>query len=115
MKLTENPTTYKSIREGWTTESQHDLQQSSEDGAMHLRLLTMKRSSGQLATTAQVVFVKPDGTFSFMVFQDYRRTVVSGVMKRVNAEACIQQHNMALEQLAELRGEIAKHYEKLAA
>lgn len=78
-----------------------------------LKITTMKRSSGNLATTATVG--KSSGnSFSFVVFQDFTKTLVNEKV-RVTEKAVKNQHDKVLENLDALKAEIAEYYSKETA
>ena len=78
-----------------------------------LKITTMKRSSGNLATTATVG--KSSGnSFSFVVFQDFNKTLANEKI-RVTEKAVKNQHDKVLENLDDLKAEIAEYYSKETA
>ena len=77
---------YKSHFCGWKAETQVDL----EDNKL-LTIVTMKRASGQLATTASVG--TKNGMFvSHVMFQDYNKTIDSSSPKRFTQKLIEAQH-----------------------
>ena len=75
-----------------------------------LKITTMKRASGNLATTASVGKSNGD-SFSFVVFQDFNKTLASEKV-RVTEKAVKTQHDKVLENLDALKAEIAEFYSK---
>ena len=78
-----------------------------------LKITTMKRSSGNLVTTATVG--KSSGnSFSFVMFEDFNKTLLHEKV-RVTEKAVKNQHDKALENLDALKAEIAEYYSKETA
>jgi len=75
-----------------------------------LKITTMKRASGNLATTACVGKSSGD-SFSFVVFQDFNKTLANEKV-RVTEKAVKTQHDKVLENLDALKAEIAEFYSK---
>ena len=94
---------YKSVY-GWKAETYIDLGNNRE-----LHFTTMKRSSGVMVTTANVVRVS-DGICSFVVFQDYSEAVVSEKLGRATEKAVREQHQKALLRLEEVMAKMRAHY-----
>lgn len=71
---------------GWTAESAHVI-----EGKQIVSLLTMKRSNGQLVTTATGMLC--DGIArSTVIFQDYHKDVAVSKPGRVTEKAVTAQH-----------------------
>lgn len=101
--------TAKDIRDGWASETIIDMGVKTEEGDMQIAITTMKRYSGKLVTIASVRFATPMG-FTFIMFQDYQKTLASVKVARVNAAACEAAQKAALEQLPEVLAEVRKQY-----
>lgn len=99
----------KDIRDGWCAEDTIDLGVNTDDGAMQIHISTSKRYSGELASIASVRYAKGDGSFSFMVFQDYNKGIIRS-KTRVTEKAVALQHAQALEKLPAIKAEVATFY-----
>lgn len=74
-----------------------------------LRIYTGKRSNGQLATT--VTAGKSDGIgFSFIMFQDYNKVVMSSDKGRCTEKSVRTQHDLVLDILDTIRAEVDSFY-----
>ncbi|MFA6199287.1 MAG: hypothetical protein WC679_02610 [Bacteroidales bacterium] len=74
---------YKGCR-GWTAES------SIEQGEIVLQFVTMKRCSGELATTVQVLDV--EGTYKVFNYGNFSKTLIAEKVSRVNEKSVTNQH-----------------------
>lgn len=101
--------TAKDMRDGWASESLIDMGVTTEEGAMQIAVTTMKRYSGNLVTIASVRFATPTG-FTFIMFQDYQKTLASVKVARVTAAACEAAQKAALAQMPEVLAEVRKQY-----
>ena len=87
---------------GWTAETAIDLPANRV-----LTILTMKRSNGQLETTASVG-TKDNGFVSHLVHQDYYKSLIIDSPKRVTEKVVQQQHDSVdIEALIE---QVSKFY-----
>ena len=77
---------------------------------MVLRVTSMKRHSGSVSTNASVVYYKPDGCYSTMIFQDYSKTIVQGKIARVTEKSLSEFHQNALAHVPAAMVEVAKQY-----
>jgi hypothetical protein len=92
---------------GYMTETNIPLSDS-----MQLSLTTMKRSSGQLTTTA-VVAIRDGQFFAHRVFHDYNKTLLSSRVARCTPKALEAQHAQALQALDAIKDTINHHYATL--
>lgn len=67
----------------------------NQDKNQYLHFITMKRSDGKLSTTVGVEVIE-ENTRSFIMFSDFRKTVVS-TDKRATEKAIYEQHKQAIE------------------
>lgn len=106
--------TYKTTIEksfhGLTAATEIPLNKTTDEGAMVLRVTSSKRHSGSVSTTASVVYYKPDGCFSMMLFQDYSKTIASAKIARVTEKSLAEFHTKALEAVPAALVEVAAHY-----
>lgn len=93
---------------GWKAESNVDLFEGKV-----LNIVTMKRSSGQLVTTANAAQDLGDGSISYMMFQDFRVNVVSSSPKRVNEKVVLEQHNGVVQNIADVVAQAKAFYGKV--
>ena len=89
---------------GYMTETNIPLSDS-----MQLSLTTMKRSSGNLTTTA-VVTIREGQFFTHRMFHDYSKTLLSSRVARCTTKALETQHAQALQNLDVIRDTIDHHY-----
>ena len=90
--------------QGYMTETNIPLSDS-----MQLSLTTMKRSSGNLTTTA-VVTIREGQFFTHRVFTDYSKTLLTSRVARCTPKALETQHAQALQSLDVIRDTIDHHY-----
>lgn len=90
-----NQTRIRKGQDGWEAKTDFNISGGKYDGRQ-IRLSTYKGNSG-LYTSAQVMDIKPNGTFSFVLFQDPSKTIVRPEKVRVNEKAVTEQHARALE------------------
>lgn len=89
---------------GWRAQTTIDL-----GAGRVLDFVTLKRSNGALATTAQCG--TSDGNFfSFVVFQDFSERVITETPARVTEKVVADQHRRALLQLDAIKARCADHY-----
>jgi hypothetical protein len=93
--------------QGYMTETNIPLSDS-----MQLSLTTMKRSSGNLTTTA-VVTIREGQFFTHRVFTDYSKTLLTSRVARCTPKALETQHAQALQSLDVIRDTIDHHYATL--
>lgn len=97
-------------REGWEAESRIPLEGDEiTEGCRFLQLHTYKGTRG-LVTTASV-HVKTDGGFSFVMFQDYHKTLIQSKSRCTDKNVEIQ-HNTAVNDLAHILADARIHYMK---
>lgn len=87
-----------------------DLNTETEEGAMTLRVTSSKRSSGTVSTSATVIYKKPDGCFSTMMFQDYSKTIAQAKIARVTEKTLAEFHAKALEAVPAALEEVRAQY-----
>lgn len=92
---------------GYMTETNIPLSDS-----MQLSLTTMKRSSGNLTTTA-VVMIRDGQFFSHRMFHDYNKTLLTSRVARCTPKALETQHAQALQNLDVIRETVNHHYATL--
>jgi len=80
--------------------------------SMQLSLTTMKRSSGNLTTTA-VVTIREGQFFSHRMFHDYSKTLLSSRVARCTPKALETQHAQALQNLDVIKDTVNHHYATL--
>ncbi len=95
---------------GLTALTEIDLNKTTEEGAMILRVTSSKRHSGSVSATATVIYRKPDGCFSTMIFQDYSKTIAQGKIARVTEKSLAEFHAKALEAIPATLAEVAAQY-----
>lgn len=97
---------YKNVRGHWTAEDRIDLGNEQQ-----LTILTMKRSSGIVATTATVGTI--EGSFvSHQPFSDYSFTLKSNDTGRCTEKSVAAQHAACLSQLDEIKESVKAFYTK---
>jgi len=79
---------------------------------MGLKVLTMKRSSGALVTTAGVVTT--DGCFETTQWDSFKKTLKTSAV-RCTAAAVLLQHRQALATIEAVMAEALAHYAKESA
>ena len=94
----------RKTHQGYMTETNIPLSDS-----MQLSLTTMKRSSGQLTTTA-VVTIREGQFFTHRMFHDYSKTLLSSRVARCTTKALETQHAQVLQNLDVIRETIDHHY-----
>jgi hypothetical protein len=72
---------------GWTATTDVPV-----EGDLIVRFTTMKRSNGKLVTSAQA-YRKQGNMISYVMFQDYNRTLITSDSKRVTAKVVEEQHS----------------------
>lgn len=95
---------------GLTAETEINLNKATDEGAMMLRITSSKRSSGTVSASASVIYRKPDGCFSTMLFQDYSKTIAQAKIARVNEKTLGEFHAKALENVAAVLEAVNAHY-----
>lgn len=94
---------YKDIRDGWTARTEVPLEDDRE-----IHLSTYKDYTGKLVTRAQVGVAKAN-SFTFVIFQDYHKTLAANKV-RCTAKAVTQQHENALSMLPTLIDDVTRFY-----
>ncbi len=94
---------YKDIRDGWMARTEVPLEDDRE-----IRLSTYKDYTGKLVTRAQVGVAKAN-SFTFVIFQDYHKTLAANKV-RCTAKAVTQQHETALSQLPTIIADVTRFY-----
>jgi hypothetical protein len=92
---------------GYMTETNIPLSDS-----MQLSLTTMKRSSGNITTTA-VVTIREGQFFTHRVFHDYNKTLLTSRVARCTPKILESQHEQALQSLDAIKDTIDHHYATL--
>lgn len=95
---------------GLTAITEIPLNKTTEEGAMTLRVTSSKRASGQVSTSATVIYKKPDGCYSTMLFQDYSKTIAAAKVARITEKTLSEFHNKALEAVPAALAEVAAQY-----
>ena len=89
---------------GWKTETTEHLEDCKDsDGKPVERMIgftTLKRYSG-VSTNASVYLLRPDGCKTFMVFEDYSKTVQTFPKKRATQKGIVDCHTEASVKFAE--------------
>jgi hypothetical protein len=101
-------TYYSKGRDGHRMETTKEL----PDGKT-LKLSTSKRGNGGGVSTYATVGISSDNCFSFVVFQDFSKMILTE-KTRVTEKAVRTQHQQALDNLEALEADIADHYAELA-
>lgn len=96
---------YKSAHGGWKCETLHPL-----IGNKLLHVLTMKRFSGELVTSANVKEKNENGIIFYQPFSDYRVQIISED-KRATTGNVLAQHARALLGLDAIKSRALAHYE----
>ena len=96
---------YKNSHNNWELESNIEL-----ENGYTLRVVTCKRYSGELTTTATAV-KQEDGFFTHRMYQDYSSRVVVSRPGRITKGAVEKQHAEAMANIAEV---VAQANEKQA-
>lgn len=89
---------------GWEATTQIDL-----DGDYVLRIHTMKRYGGTLATTASRMKREPTGGLSHFPMDDFSQAIITQKV-RVTSGAVKLQHDAALEQVSEIKARMVAFY-----
>lgn len=76
-----------------------------------LEISTMKRSNGKLVTQATSHLDDGSGFLSYIMFQDYSKTIASDSV-RVTAKAVQTQHESVLANIASILDDVVAYYEK---
>ena len=98
----------RDVRNNWRMES------VIEHKGRTVKVLTVKRSNGCLATTCNVG--KTDGNFfTFTVFQDFSTTLMNSTPKRITERVVETQHDEVMAKKPELLEAIDAFYAKLDA
>lgn len=95
---------------GLTAKTEIDLNRTTEEGAMTLQITTSKRSNGRVSTHATVIYNKPDGSYSTIVFQDYSKTIAQIKLTRVTEKSLSEAHKAALAAIPAVMLEVAAQY-----
>lgn len=80
---------------------------------LELRILSYKRSNGDLVTTATVSTVERSGgyaTRSHKLFTDYNKTWLESKVSRLTEKVLLSQHNNVLEQLEAIKEDVKNFY-----
>lgn len=102
---------YQAAHGGWAAESTHHLAPGR-----HLFILTMKRSSGELVTTARTETSTAPGVSTFQPFgagADFS-IIVNRSEKRATQQAAAAQHAAALQSLDDLKAAALAHLQAQA-
>lgn len=78
-------------------------------GDKAIEFTTMKRSGGNLVTTAQTVTVESANCSSYMMFQNFSMTVINEKLPRVTSKVVADQHHRALLRIDEILAKNALH------
>jgi len=100
--------TVKKGYHGWEAGTYFQLK-----GDRVLRVTTMKRNNGKVTTSASSVILKKDGIFvseSFVMFQDFSKTLLSVSINRVTEKSLTEAHNKALENIDAVIKEAKEFY-----
>ncbi len=108
--MTNYKTTIEKDYYGLTAITEIDLNTATSEGAMMLRVTSSKRHSGNVSTTATVIYRKSDGCFSTMMFQDYNKTIAQAKIARVTEKSLAGFHAKALEAVPAALAEVAAQY-----
>jgi hypothetical protein len=95
---------------GLTATTEIDLNKTTDEGAMALRVTSSKRHSGTVSSTATVIYNKPDGSYSTVIFQDYSKTIAQAKLARVTEKSLADFHAKALEAIPAALAEVAAQY-----
>jgi hypothetical protein len=80
--------------------------------SMLLSLTTMKRSSGNVTTTA-VVTIREGQFFTHRMFHDYNKTLLTSRVARCTPKILETQHEQALQSLDVIKDTVNHHYATL--
>lgn len=101
-------------RDGWEAityfeigPAKHD--HHSEPGIRSLRISTSKRSRGGISTSATAVVLCPDGTMSWLPFEDFNKHLIAEKV-RCTEKSVREQHAKALEQAEAILAEAKAFY-----
>lgn len=95
---------------GLNASTEIDLNKSTEEGDMMLRVTSSKRHSGGVITTATVIYRKDAQSFSTIMFQDYNKTIAAGKITRVTEKSLAEFHAKALEAIPAALLEVNAQY-----
>ena len=98
-------TTQKSPHGGWRSESFLDITDDKR-----LCIITMKRFSGNLTTTANVSHASDNGMYFYAPFSDFNKTLIA-TTERATEKAVIRQHNEALKTLELIKYQALDFYQ----
>lgn len=103
-------TIYKAAHGGWAAESTHHLAPGRQ-----LFMLTMKRSSGELVTTARTERSDAPGVSTFQPYGTGAdlSLIVCRSNRRATQHAAAEQHAAALESLGDLTAQAIAHIRKV--
>ena len=97
-------TVYKDARNNWAAEDEISLPNGQQ-----LRISTHKVYSGNLVTTATVGRLE-DGFFSYVMFQDFSKRVITQKPAKCTGRIVEGQHATALADIETLKQEITDFY-----
>lgn len=93
----------KDAHNGWTVTTYIDFHDD-----MKIKVLTMKRHSGNLTTTVSAT--RCDGEFeTHMMFKDFSKTMASDRV-RVTEKAAMEQHNRVVAMRDDIIRQVTQHY-----
>lgn len=99
---------------GWICETMIPMGFTTQEGEAMLKVTTMKRSSGYVATIASAVYAKQD-MITHLVFQSFQKTLQSIQVKQATAKVVEQLHKDVFPMLAEIAEQAKAHEQKEAA
>ena len=79
------------------------------DGGRVIKVTTMKRHNKSLATTV-VAGKHEDGCFTYVVFQDFSKTVLATRPARITQGVVAEQHASVIAQIDQIKQEVNAHY-----
>lgn len=100
------------IRGAYEGETRVSLGKTSDGRVMELRISTYKNDSRRLVTHATAVEPTSYG-FSYVVFQDFSKTVLNTSPKRITKNLIEDQHEDALAHIDELVLAAQMHYDMM--
>lgn len=103
----------KGIR-GWSAEARIPVDGLPLDGHRFLKVTTHKTDRGELVTSATLCKKEDGGGFSFVVFQDYSKTVIRSKSRCTEKNVEVQQQT-ALNDLQHILADVRIHYAKAEA
>jgi hypothetical protein len=102
--------TYKDFRGNYKSVTVYPL-----DKVLHIEIVTTKRNSGKLVTTATVMRTTSENTVSYFPCSDFSKTIISSNHKRCTEKVVTEQHKNVIEnQLNDIVIEAVRHYKKTA-